>query len=83
MAWESPGHNVNVSSPGLAGEGAHIVPDGEAVEQSVSLPCEQHASGVGSKLDSADGAPTKQAPSQDASSCSSEEGEFPQSGSFR
>ena len=61
--------DINVSAPWLPVERAHVIPHREGREHSVPLPCEQHASRVGSKLNSADGAPSKQVSAQDASSC--------------
>jgi hypothetical protein len=69
LAGEPATDDIDVASPGLAVEGPDVVPDGEAPEQPVPLPGEQHASAVGINLDSADGAPAEQEPSQDAASC--------------
>jgi hypothetical protein len=68
LAREAARDDVDSVTPGLAVEGADVVPDGERLEQSVSLPGEQHAPAKGIKLDSADGAPAQQVPSQDAAS---------------
>jgi hypothetical protein len=69
LAREPAADDVDVSAPGRAGEGADVIPDGERVELSVSLTREQDAPAVGINLDSADGAPSKEEPSQDASAC--------------
>jgi hypothetical protein len=76
LAGEPSANNVNVSSPCLAVEGPYIVPHREWWQHSVPLPCKQDAPWVGSKLNSADAAPSKQVPSQDASTAPGEEGEF-------
>jgi hypothetical protein len=55
--------------PWLAVESSHVVPDWKSVKTSVGLSSKQHSAGVGIKFNSADGAPSKQFPSQDASSC--------------
>jgi hypothetical protein len=39
------------------------------MENAVALPGEQYRTAIGVKFDSADGAPAKEEPSQDASSC--------------
>jgi hypothetical protein len=70
LAWESTGHHAHGACPGPAVECAHVIPHWEARQQSVALAGQQHASGVGIKLNSADGAPSKQVPTQDAASCS-------------
>ena len=70
LAREAAGNNIDAASPGFPIECAHIVPDGKRFEASVTLPGEEDAAGVGSNLNSASGAPSKEAPSQDASSCS-------------
>jgi hypothetical protein len=69
LAGEASGDDVNASAPGNAVEGAHIVPDGELGEHSVPLSGKEYAAWVGSKLNSADGAPSKDVSAQDASSC--------------
>ena len=76
LTWETSANNVNVSAPWLPIEGSHIIPHGEGWEHSVPLPCKKDASRVGSKLNSADGAPSKQVSSQDASTAPGEEGKF-------
>jgi len=63
---------IDMSAPGQSVECPHVIPDGEPPEHPVPLPGEQHAAAVGIKFDSADGAPTKEEPSQDASACSGE-----------
>jgi hypothetical protein len=63
---EAAADDIDVPSPGLAIKGGDVIPDGEGLEQPVPLPGEQHAAAVGINLDSAHGAPSKQAPSQDA-----------------
>jgi hypothetical protein len=69
LTRESSRHNVNSASPDSAIERRNVIPDRECVEASIGLSCEQDASGVGINLNSADGAPSKQLPSQDAASC--------------
>lgn len=69
LAREAAADDVDVPTPGLPIEGADVIPDGEGLEVPVSLPSEQHAPRVGINLDSADGAPAQQEPSQDAASC--------------
>jgi hypothetical protein len=61
---------MHTPCPGLTVEGSHIVPDREGWKQSVALAGEQHAPGVGINFNSADGAPSKDGASQDASACS-------------
>jgi hypothetical protein len=76
LAGEASGNDVNVSPPWLAIERSHIVPHGEGWQHSVPLPGKQDAPWVGSKFNSADGAPSKDVSAQDASSCSCEQGKF-------
>jgi hypothetical protein len=70
LAGEPAADDVNVSSPWVAVEGLHVIPDREAWQVPVSLPGEQDGSAVGINLNSADGAPAKEDSSQDAASCS-------------
>jgi len=69
LAGESSADNIDVSAPLSAVETAHVIPDWERLKDSIALPGKQDASAVGIKLNSADGAPSKQLPSQDAASC--------------
>jgi hypothetical protein len=69
LAGESSANDINPSAPRLAVESSHVVPDREDWQQSVALSGKQYPSWVLSKLNSADGAPSKQVPSQDAASC--------------
>jgi hypothetical protein len=69
-AGESAANDIDASPPRLAVEGLHIVPDWESRQESVALSGEQDSAAVGIKLNSADGAPSKEFASQDASSCS-------------
>lgn len=68
-AWEAAADNIDLAAPGLAVEGSHVIPHGEARQVSVALPGQQHAARVGSIFNSADGAPSKELSSQDATSC--------------
>jgi len=68
LAGEASGNDIDVSAPWLPVEGSHVIPDGEWPEHSVPLSGKQDAAWVGSKLNSADGAPSKDMPAQDASS---------------
>jgi len=58
-----------VPAPGLAVERAHVIPNGEPLEDPVALSGEQHAAREGIKLDSADGAPSQEDASQDSTAC--------------
>lgn len=68
LAGESAADDIHASAPGIAVEGADVIPDRESPEEPVSLTGEQNAAAVGINLNSADGAPSKEEPSQDASS---------------
>src|SRR6185295_18017392 len=68
LAGKAATDGIDVPAPGLAVEGTDVVPYRERFKQPIPLPGEQHASAKGIKLDSADGAPAQQAPSQDAAS---------------
>jgi len=61
-----------MSSPRSAIEGADVRPDGEVVEVALSLAGEDDAAGVGIKLNSAAGAPSKDLRGQQTSSCPTE-----------
>lgn len=76
LAGETSANDVNVSPPWVAVEGSDVIPHGEGWEHSVPLPCKHDRPWKGSKLNSADGAPSKQVSSQDASTTPGEEGEF-------
>ncbi len=76
LAGEPSANDVNVSSPWPALEGSDVIPHGEGWEHSVPLSGKHDAPWKGSKLNSADGAPSKQVPSQDAASTSGEQGQF-------
>jgi hypothetical protein len=69
LAREPPADNLHPSAPRLTIEGSHVVPYREGWQQSVALSGKQHSSRVLSKFNSADGAPSKQVSSQDATSC--------------
>jgi hypothetical protein len=69
LAGESAADDINSTMPGFTIKGAHVIPDWESVKASVRLSCKQDVSGIGIKLNSTDGAPSKQSPSQDAASC--------------
>jgi hypothetical protein len=72
LAGKSAADNVNASAPRFTVEGSHVVPDWERGEASVALSGEQDASRVGINLDSADGAPSEEHASENASSSASE-----------
>lgn len=68
LAGKAPSDDVDVSSPWLAVECGDVVPDGEGVKDAVSLSGEEDSPGIGIDFNSASGAPSKEEPSQDASS---------------
>jgi hypothetical protein len=68
-AGEPAGDNINQAAPRSAVEGPHVVPYREPWQVPVTLSRKQHASRVGSIFNSADGAPSKEFSSQDATSC--------------
>jgi hypothetical protein len=70
IAGEAPRDDMDASGPWVPVEGPHIVPDGEVVKHSIPLAGKEDLAGVGINLNSADGAPSKEFASQDASSCS-------------
>lgn len=76
LAGESGRQHITVASPWCPVKGSDVIPDGEGVEHPVALSCEEDSSCVGINLNSADGAPAKELPSQDASSPSGEEAKF-------
>jgi hypothetical protein len=69
LAWESAADDIDFAVPWLSVERRDVVPDRESRENAVALPGEQYRTAIGVKFDSADGAPAKEEPSQDASSC--------------
>jgi hypothetical protein len=76
LAGEAAGDDVDVAAPLVPVEGPDVVPDGELGQASVALSGEEYVSSVGINLNSADGAPSKEEPSQDAASASGEQGEL-------
>jgi hypothetical protein len=71
LAGESATDDIDVAAPRVSVEGLNIVPDWEGFKAPVALSGEEDASGVGINLNSADGAPSKELSTQDASSCPS------------
>jgi len=68
LAWESPADDINAPTPRVAVKRSHVIPDRESRQESITLSSKEDASAVGINLNSADGAPTQEEPSQDASS---------------
>jgi hypothetical protein len=66
LAGKAPGDDVDGATPWPPVEGLHVVPDREGLKASVGLSGQQDAPGVGIKLNSGSGAPSKESPSQDA-----------------
>jgi len=61
LAGEAAGDDVDVASPGSCVKSLNVIPDGEALEPPVSLSGEENGASVAIKLNSADGAPAKDA----------------------
>jgi hypothetical protein len=60
LAGEAAADDIDSASPGLAVEGADVIPDGEWLEESVTLSLLEDPLTVWFDLDGADGAPPKQ-----------------------
>ncbi|HPK52790.1 MAG TPA: hypothetical protein PLX54_10580 [Candidatus Fermentibacter daniensis] len=71
MAWESSTDDIDAAPPGLAVEGPHVVPDGEAGEDAVTLPLQQHVAAVGLEFDSTDAGMSEKDAAEDTSPRSS------------
>jgi hypothetical protein len=69
LAGESAADDIDCAPPSMSVKCPHVIPDWEAAKTSVSLASKQDSARIGINLDSADGAPSKQSPSQDAASC--------------
>jgi len=67
LAGESACDDIDESAPGLAVEGAHVVPDWEAREHPVALSLEQHFAAVRFNLDSTDCGMSEKLAAEDAS----------------
>jgi hypothetical protein len=70
LAREPATDDVNRAAPGRPLERLDVIPDGERFEGAVPLPSEEDAPRIGIKLNSADGAPSKEEPAQNAAACS-------------
>jgi hypothetical protein len=69
LAWETAADDIDAPTPRPTVESSDVVPDWKSGQVAVSLPSEEHAAAIGINLDSADGAPSKEFSTQDASSC--------------
>lgn len=69
LARKSGADDVDFPCPQLSVESSHIVPDRKGRQTPIALSGKQHAAAVGINFNSADGAPPKQDPTQDAASC--------------
>ena len=72
LAGKTTEDHVDASSPGVAVEGADVVPDREGGQASVCLAGEQDASAVGINFNSAGGYMSEEQVCEDPSSCSCE-----------
>jgi hypothetical protein len=70
LAGKASTDDVNFSSPGDTIKRSDVIPDRESWEISISLSCEQDLAAIGINFNSTDGAPAKEVPSQDSTSCS-------------
>jgi hypothetical protein len=69
LAGESPGHNINPPSPGVAVEGSDVIPHGEPWEDAVSLSLEQNPPRVFLQFDGADWNMSEKESAEDSSPC--------------
>jgi hypothetical protein len=70
LTGESPRNHINTSAPRSSVERRNVIPDWEGFKASVGLSGKQDFAGIGINFNSADGAPSKEFPSQDAAACS-------------
>src|SRR3989338_3557725 len=68
LAWKAAGNDINTSAPGITVKGSHVVPNWELLQNPVTLPIKHDIPRPGINLNSANGAPSKQLPCQDAAS---------------
>jgi hypothetical protein len=71
LAGKSPAHDIDEASPGLAVEGADIIPYRESGEYPVALSLEQDGAGVRFNLDSTDAGMSEKHSAEDSSPSSS------------
>jgi len=72
LTREAARDDIHQSTPRLAIEGAHVIPDWKRFEASVVLSGEQHSPGVVVDFDSADGSPSTEFASEYAASSARE-----------
>jgi hypothetical protein len=65
-------NHVNKASPWSSVKGSNVIPNRESREQAVILSGEQYACGIGLPLDSADGSPSEETASENASTSARE-----------
>ena len=75
-------HHINTASPWSSVKGLDIIPNRERREKSVILPCDEYACGVGVPLDGAHGFPSKEVPSEYASTSAREKSQLIHSTTF-
>jgi hypothetical protein len=73
LAGKTSGDTVNESAPGVSVKVAYILPDGESLENSVPLSCEQDFPAVGINLDSTDASESEEEVGKDTAACSCEQ----------
>ena len=76
LAGEASGDEVNTFPPGVAVEGAHVVPDGEPGQDSVPLSLEEDSPRVFFQLDGADWHMAEKESAEDSAPGSGEEVQF-------
>lgn len=72
MAREAASDDIHQSTPRLAVEGSHVVPDGEGMQASVILSGHEDLSGSWLDFDGADSAPPEEFPPEDATTSARE-----------
>lgn len=72
LARETSRYHVNKAAPWSSVKGPNVIPNREGREYAVILSGEQYARGIGLNLDSADGTPSEDCPSQNASTSARE-----------
>jgi hypothetical protein len=76
LARKTARYDVNNSSPRSAVKGLNVIPNREGREKAVILSGGKYACGVGLPLDSADGAPSEQVSSENASTSAREKSQL-------
>jgi hypothetical protein len=76
LAREASRYHVNKAAPLSSVKGLNVIPYRERREKAFILPSGKYSGGIWFPFDGANGAPSKEFPSEDTTSCPCEESEF-------